>query len=109
MARQTLPCATGWRPGPAHTASYDAVANWLGVRDEEGSPSPETRHLTLEGGQSLLRRKPHQSATFYRGRGWAQVGTVAGAVQLQGKALSHNNIADTDAALSVSAFQGRPA
>jgi phosphoribosylaminoimidazolecarboxamide formyltransferase/IMP cyclohydrolase len=93
----------------AHTASYDAaVANWLGARDDEGAPVavPETRHLTLEGGQGLrYGENPHQSATFYRGRGWAQVGTVAGAVQLQGKALSYNNIADTDAALEcVSAF-----
>ena len=93
----------------AHTASYDAaVANWLGARDDEGAPVavPETRHLTLEGGQGLrYGENPHQSATFYRGRGWPQVGTVAGAVQLQGKALSYNNIADTDAALEcVSAF-----
>ena len=93
----------------AHTASYDAaVANWLGARDDEGAPVvvPETRHLTLEGGQGLrYGENPHQGATFYRGRGWAQVGTVAGAVQLQGKALSYNNIADTDAALEcVSAF-----
>lgn len=93
----------------AHTASYDAaVANWLGARDDKGAPVavPETRHFTLEGGQGLrYGENPHQDAGFYRGRGWAQVGTVAGAVQLQGKALSYNNIADTDAALEcVSAF-----
>ena len=74
-----------------------------GSRRRAGNP-----HLTLEGGQELrYGENPHQSATFYRGRGWAQVGTVAGAVQLQGKALSYNNIADTDAALEcVSAFAG---
>jgi phosphoribosylaminoimidazolecarboxamide formyltransferase/IMP cyclohydrolase len=93
----------------AHTAAYDAaVANWLGARNDVGEAiaAPETRHLTLEGGQALrYGENPHQGAVFYRARGWAQVGTVAGAVQLQGKALSYNNIADTDAALEcVSAF-----
>ena len=40
---------------------------------------------------------PHQQAAFYVGRD--SDSGVAGAVQLQGKALSFNNVADTDAAL----------
>ncbi len=41
---------------------------------------------------------PHQSAAFYRAAGSTEP-SVASARQLQGKALSFNNIADTDAAL----------
>jgi phosphoribosylaminoimidazolecarboxamide formyltransferase/IMP cyclohydrolase len=41
---------------------------------------------------------PHQSAAFY-GQANPPVGTLASAKQLQGKALSYNNIADTDASL----------
>jgi len=41
---------------------------------------------------------PHQQAAFYKERDPAEVG-IASAVQRQGKALSYNNVADTDAAL----------
>jgi phosphoribosylaminoimidazolecarboxamide formyltransferase/IMP cyclohydrolase len=41
---------------------------------------------------------PHQKAAFYRERTVAEAG-IASAVQLQGKELSYNNVADTDAAL----------
>jgi phosphoribosylaminoimidazolecarboxamide formyltransferase/IMP cyclohydrolase len=41
---------------------------------------------------------PHQQAAFYRDQ-LAANGTLANASQLQGKALSFNNIADSDAAL----------
>jgi phosphoribosylaminoimidazolecarboxamide formyltransferase/IMP cyclohydrolase len=41
---------------------------------------------------------PHQGAAFYRER-TPPPGSLAAAKQLQGKALSYNNIADTDAAL----------
>ena len=41
---------------------------------------------------------PHQGAAFYR-RQQAPAGSLATARQLQGKALSYNNIADSDAAL----------
>jgi phosphoribosylaminoimidazolecarboxamide formyltransferase/IMP cyclohydrolase len=44
---------------------------------------------------------PHQRAAFYRG-GEARAG-VATATQLQGKELSYNNIADTDAAYDLAA------
>ena len=42
---------------------------------------------------------PHQAAAFYRDAGPTPAGTIANYQQLQGKALSYNNIADTDAAL----------
>jgi phosphoribosylaminoimidazolecarboxamide formyltransferase/IMP cyclohydrolase len=41
---------------------------------------------------------PHQQAAFYREAG-AVSGTIANLEQLQGKTLSFNNVADTDAAL----------
>jgi len=41
---------------------------------------------------------PHQSAAFYREARQAEVG-ISSAEQLQGKSLSYNNVADTDAAL----------
>jgi phosphoribosylaminoimidazolecarboxamide formyltransferase/IMP cyclohydrolase len=43
---------------------------------------------------------PHQYAAFYRGAGDARPG-VASARQLQGKELSYNNVADTDAAFEL--------
>ena len=51
---------------------------------------------------------PHQNAAFYREKAPA-AGTIAAAVQLQGKELSYNNIADADAALEcVKAFTAKP-
>jgi phosphoribosylaminoimidazolecarboxamide formyltransferase/IMP cyclohydrolase len=47
---------------------------------------------------------PHQTAAFYT-ESTPESGSIGAAVQLQGKALSYNNIADTDAALEcVKAF-----
>ena len=52
---------------------------------------------------------PHQKAAFYVERA-PQPGSIAAARQVQGKELSYNNIADTDAALEcVKAFSDRPA
>jgi phosphoribosylaminoimidazolecarboxamide formyltransferase/IMP cyclohydrolase len=52
---------------------------------------------------------PHQQAAFYR-EADPESGSISAAVQLQGKALSYNNIADTDAALEcVKAFPESPA
>ncbi len=49
---------------------------------------------------------PHQQAAFYREANPAEVG-IATATQLQGKELSYNNVADTDAALEcVKSFAG---
>ena len=88
-----------------HTAGYDRiVAEYLAG----GQPLPE--HLGL----SYVKREdmrygenPHQSAAFYvDGR---TAGTVAGARQLQGKALSFNNVADVDAALRCVSVFDEPA
>jgi phosphoribosylaminoimidazolecarboxamide formyltransferase/IMP cyclohydrolase len=52
---------------------------------------------------------PHQKAAFYR-ESQPETGSIAASTQLQGKELSYNNIADTDAALEcVKAFPESPA
>jgi len=82
-----------------HTAAYDgAIANYLG-KDPEHPNYPEQLFIHFAR-DTVLRygENPHQSAAFYRQPG--VVASVTGSsVQLAGKALSFNNIADTDAAL----------
>ena len=84
-----------------HTAAYDgAIANYLGTRVSGGeSDFPRTWNLQLQQLQSMrYGENPHQRAAFYRERHPASA-CVATARQIQGKALSYNNVADTDAAL----------
>jgi len=92
-----------------HTASYDAaIASYLNSRDEYAAPTgfgsqfvaAFEKRLDLRYGEN-----PHQQAAFYS-EGPTAPG-IGGAEQLQGKALSYNNIADADAALEcVRQFQG---
>ncbi len=84
-----------------HTAAYDgAIANYFGQRVPGGSEDfPRTLNLTFNQVETMrYGENPHQRAAFYRERNPAEAG-VATARQLQGKALSYNNVADTDAAL----------
>ena len=87
-----------------HSAAYDgAIADYLGARlDPQGDASRFGRSLNLqfEKLQDLrYGENPHQQAAFYRAAD-AAPGDLACAEQLQGKGLSYNNIADTDAALA---------
>ncbi|MBC3885504.1 bifunctional phosphoribosylaminoimidazolecarboxamide formyltransferase/IMP cyclohydrolase [Undibacterium griseum] len=88
----------------AHTAQYDgAITNYLTSLGADKahttrSAYPQTLNLHFEKVQEMrYGENPHQSAAFYR-----DLKTVAGALanytQLQGKELSYNNIADSDAA-----------
>ena len=82
-----------------HTAAYDgAIANYLG-QDAEHPNYPETLFMHFER-DAVLRygENPHQSAAVYREPG-VTAAVTGTAKQLAGKALSFNNIADTDAAL----------
>ncbi|MEM1402848.1 MAG: bifunctional phosphoribosylaminoimidazolecarboxamide formyltransferase/IMP cyclohydrolase [Pseudomonadota bacterium] len=92
-----------------HTASYDgAIANYLGARLDTGVEEfSRTVNLQYEKVQDLrYGENPHQKAAFYRERN-ASTDSLAKAKQLQGKELSYNNIADTDAALEcVRQFDG---
>ncbi|MCG9698252.1 bifunctional phosphoribosylaminoimidazolecarboxamide formyltransferase/IMP cyclohydrolase [Shewanella sp. Isolate11] len=91
-----------------HTAAYDGmIANYFGTmvpahsKDECHSDSkfPRTYNTQLVKKQDLrYGENSHQSAAFYVDLNIDEA-SVASAVQLQGKALSYNNIADTDAAL----------
>ena len=94
----------------AHTAAYDgAIANWLTARSPDGSAEtfPQSFRYAGERAQALrYGENPHQSAAFYRDEAPA-AGTIATFRQLQGKELSYNNIADSDAAWEcVKSFEG---
>lgn len=96
-----------------HTARYDgAIANHLGGRLAAEVPGgfPRTFSLQLKRKQTMrYGENPHQSAAFYVEHGELETG-IATTRQLQGKELSYNNIADTDAALEcVKQFAEGPA
>ena len=95
----------------AHTAAYDSViAGWLAQQNGETFPA----QLSLSGRLVETLRygeNPHQAAAFYRTDGGpteARSG-IASARQSQGKALSYNNLNDTDAAFELAAEFDRPA
>ncbi len=91
-----------------HTAAYDSmIANYFGQRvpayySEDKTPAgrfPRTLNLNFVKKQDMrYGENSHQDAAFYIEENIKEA-SVATAQQLQGKALSYNNIADTDAAL----------
>ena len=88
----------------AHTAQYDgAITNYLTSLTDElqhasRSAYPATLNMAFDKVQDLrYGENPHQSAAFYRDLA-APAGALANYRQLQGKELSYNNIADSDAA-----------
>ena len=91
----------------AHTASYDiAITKYLSTSLGDEMLGP--RFLYSGGLSEKLRygENPHQGAAFYADQ-QSPAGSLAAAKQLQGKALSYNNIADSDAALEcVKQFEG---
>lgn len=83
----------------AHTASYDtAITRYLS--NSLGDDALGQRYLYSGNLSERMRygENPHQDAAFYVDQ-QAPAGSLAAAKQLQGKALSYNNIADSDAAL----------
>jgi len=91
-----------------HTAAYDGmIANYLGTVEQsvetlstEGrSEFPRTFNSQFLKAQDMrYGENPHQNAAFYVEANPAEA-SIATAKQLQGKELSYNNVADTDAAL----------
>lgn len=91
-----------------HTAEYDGmIANHFGTllastetdNEQPNSQFPRTFNSQFSKKQDLrYGENSHQAAAFYV-ENHIQEASVASAEQLQGKALSFNNIADTDAAL----------
>lgn len=84
-----------------HTASYDsAISNFLTALDDNHHRKdfPDSLNLNFKIAQHLrYGENPHQKAAFYRDE-TTTPGSLANYCQLQGKELSYNNIADTDAA-----------
>ena len=88
-----------------HTSAYDgAIANYLGKRvpgadSENDQTFPRTFNSQFIKKQAMrYGENPHQQAAFYVEAEQAEA-SISTAVQHQGKELSYNNIADTDAAL----------
>ena len=85
-----------------HTARYDGtIANYLGALDHAGEKRdfPDTINLQYRQAQTMrYGENPHQKAAFFIEDNIRE-SSIATAHQLQGKELSYNNIADTDAAL----------
>ncbi|WP_194756804.1 bifunctional phosphoribosylaminoimidazolecarboxamide formyltransferase/IMP cyclohydrolase [Aliidiomarina indica] len=86
-----------------HTAAYDGmIANYFGQRIQDvQAPErfPRTLNFQFHKKQDLrYGENAHQQAAFYIDPSH-QEPSVASSTQLQGKELSFNNIADTDAAL----------
>lgn len=98
----------------ARTAAYDsAIANWfaygdafthpLGAEALKATPFTETMPLAFKREDQLrYGENPHQAAAVYVPQVTGGAG-VPQAEQLQGKALSYNNLNDADAALELAA------
>lgn len=94
------------------TADYDRIiADYLaGTPADAAKPAGLPQHITVQGNRLIEMRygeNPHQKAAFYAVAGREH--GIAHATQLQGKALSYNNIADSDAALECVRGFTRPA
>ncbi|GER06049.1 bifunctional purine biosynthesis protein PurH [Iodidimonas muriae] len=84
----------------ARTAAYDgAISSWFSRQLDDPFPARKTlsarRDAVLRYGEN-----PHQKAALYKDPLQPRIG-VTTAQQLQGKALSYNNINDTDAAFEL--------
>ena len=100
-----------------HTAAYDGmIANYLGTIDQSAatlstagrSDFPQTFSSQFIKVQDMrYGENPHQIAAFYAEA--PAEACVATAVQLQGRELSFNNVADTDAALECVKNFSKPA
>ena len=89
-----------------HTAGYDAaIAGYMSTKE----PFPEVLNLKYELRDAMrYGENPHQRAAFYTEK-YPSPGTVAALQQHQGKALSYNNVADTDAAIQCADVFDEPA
>ena len=81
-----------------HTASYDStIASYLSSLGSEDFPSSIFGKYKIKE-QMRYGENPHQKAAFYIEDTKIKTG-LGNAIQIQGKQLSYNNIADTDAAI----------
>ena len=83
----------------AHTASYDtAITKYLSASLDDDVLGERFLYAGNLSERLRYGENPHQDAAFYVDQ-QAPAGSLAAAKQLQGKALSYNNIADSDAAV----------
>jgi phosphoribosylaminoimidazolecarboxamide formyltransferase/IMP cyclohydrolase len=83
----------------AHTSGYDtAITKYLSQSLNDDPLGARFLHAGSLVEKLRYGENPHQDAAFYLDQVHAR-GALATARQLQGKALSYNNIADSDAAL----------
>ena len=89
-----------------HTAAYDAaIASWFTQQVEPEASLPATLNLVAEQVSSLrYGENPHQGAALYR---WG--GAAPSFEQLQGKAISYNNLVDLHAAWQMPMEYDQPA
>ncbi|MEA5668129.1 bifunctional phosphoribosylaminoimidazolecarboxamide formyltransferase/IMP cyclohydrolase, partial [Stenotrophomonas sp. MH1] len=86
-------------------AQYDAaISNYLSAVSDTTAAVPVREEYPAQMNSTFVKvmdlrygENPHQSGVFYRDL-WPVPGTLATFVQLQGKELSYNNLADADAA-----------
>ncbi|WP_282276126.1 bifunctional phosphoribosylaminoimidazolecarboxamide formyltransferase/IMP cyclohydrolase [Stenotrophomonas sp. PS02297] len=86
-------------------AQYDAaISNYLSAVTDTSAAVPVRNEYPAQMNSSFIKvmdlrygENPHQSGVFYRDL-YPVPGTLATFVQLQGKELSYNNLADADAA-----------
>ncbi|HEX9707355.1 MAG TPA: bifunctional phosphoribosylaminoimidazolecarboxamide formyltransferase/IMP cyclohydrolase [Steroidobacteraceae bacterium] len=83
----------------AHTGQYDAmVSAWFRGRSQDDS-FPDALAAGFRKKQDLrYGENPHQTAAFYSDP-LVTAASIATSIQLQGKELSYNNIADADTAI----------
>jgi len=94
-----------------HTAAYDGmIANYFGRLVPGGNEQfPRTFNQQFTKAQDMCYgENPHQNSAFYVEAKQTEA-SIASATQLQGKELSFNNIADTDAALETVKLFDEPA
>ena len=89
----------------AHTAAYDgAIANHFSALNADGSkrafPDIFTRQFIKTADALRYGENPHQSGAFYADPEDSGL-SLADCPVLQGKAISYNNIADSDAAFAL--------
>ncbi len=82
--------------GFRHTSEYDAAIHAWMAGEEGAFPEALTLNFVKQG-ELRYGENPHQAAALYREEG-APAGALIFAEQLQGKALSFNNMLDLDAA-----------
>ena len=93
----------------AHVAKYDAaISNYLGAIDSPEHFPGTLTHQFIKKQEMRYGENPHQSAAFFI-EADANGASVSTARQLQGKEMSFNNVADTDAAIECVKSFSKPA